>query len=122
MKRSFNVKAENGKELPVITVIAKLLEFFKHKFIQEYSKFAKEQGWCPIRRIMWILTVPAIWSLAAKQIMKDAAKKVRRYALNIEFICSSFIIMYSIAQHSGREKFGESGAICQSFTHPIYII
>lgn len=76
MKRSFNVKAENGRELPVITVIAKLLEFFKCEFIQGYSEFAKKVKLCPITRIMWILTVPAIWSLAAKQIMKDAAKKV----------------------------------------------
>ena len=77
MTRSFNVKAENGRELPVVIVIAKLLEYFKIEFLGGYSEFAKKQPKLPpISQIMWILTVPAIWSLAAKQIMKDAAKMV----------------------------------------------
>ena len=78
MTRSFNVKAENGRELPVVIVIAKLLCFFKHEFIRPYSEFAKKRkpALPPITQIMWILTVPAIWSLAAKQVMKDAARMV----------------------------------------------
>ena len=88
--RSFNVKAENGKELPVVIVITKLLEFFKREFIGEYSEFSKDHkpALPSISHIMWILTVPAIWSLAAKQIMKDAAKMVcYRVYIVFSYVC-----------------------------------
>ena len=43
----------------------------------KYTTLAKfEEFDNPARKILWIITVPAIWSLAAKQIMKEAAQKV----------------------------------------------
>ena len=76
MLHSFDVQAVNGKKLPVVMVIAKLLQYFKHEFIGGYSEFSKKHELPSISQIMWIVTVPAIWSLAAKQIMKDAARMV----------------------------------------------
>ncbi|XP_065891135.1 heat shock 70 kDa protein 12B-like isoform X2 [Dysidea avara] len=72
---SFTVKAKNGKELPAVEVISKLLTYFKDEFFTEYTSLQQNPSMKlpSISRIMWIITVPAIWSLAAKQIMKSAA-------------------------------------------------
>ena len=76
---SFTVKAKNGKELLAIEVISKLLIYFKNEFFTEYTLLQQKPNMNlpSISRIMWIITVPAIWSLAAKQIMKSAATMVR---------------------------------------------
>ena len=65
------IKAANGKELPVVDVFAKSLEYMKLITLAKFEAFDN-----PARKILWIITVPAIWSLAAKQIMKEAACKV----------------------------------------------
>ena len=69
------IKAENGRELPAITVIAITLEHLKDLVLKQLL----EQVENPNRRIKWILTVPAIWSPAAKQIMREAAEKVKAH-------------------------------------------
>ena len=65
------IKAANGKELPAVDVFAKSLEYMKQTTLTEFEEFDN-----PARKILWIITVPAIWSFAAKQIMKEAAQKV----------------------------------------------
>ena len=68
------IKATNGKELPAVDVFAKSLKYMKLITLAKFEGFEN-----PARRILWIITVPAIWSLAAKQIMKEAAYKVCTY-------------------------------------------
>ena len=65
------IKAANGKELPAIDVFATALKYMKGITLAKFEGFDN-----PSRKILWIITVPAIWSLAAKQIMKIAAEKV----------------------------------------------
>ena len=65
------IKATNGKELPAVDVFAKSLEYMKIITLAKFEGFEN-----PARKVLWIITVPAIWSLAAKQIMKEAAYKV----------------------------------------------
>ena len=65
------IKAANGKELPAVDVFAKSLQYLKVITLAKFEEFDN-----PARKILWIITVPAIWSLAAKQIMKEAAHKV----------------------------------------------
>ena len=67
------IKAVDGKELPAVTVFSKALQYIK-KTILDYLN---EQIKNPARSIMWIVTVPAIWSSAAKQVMRIAAEEVR---------------------------------------------
>ena len=67
------VKAVDGKELPAVTVFSKALQYIKKITL----KYLNEQVPHPKRSILWIVTVPAIWSPAAKQIMKIAAENVR---------------------------------------------
>ena len=63
------IKAVDGKELPAVTVFSQALLYMK-KYLNEQIEFAG-------RSILWIITVPAIWSPAAKQVMRTAAKEVR---------------------------------------------
>ena len=75
MTRDLKIKAANGKELPAITVITITLQYLKDLILKQIN----EQVAYPNRRIQWILTVPAIWTEAAKQIMREAATKVHSY-------------------------------------------
>ena len=68
---NLKIKAANGKELPAVDVFAKSLQYLKVITLAKFEEFDN-----PARKILWIITVPAIWSLAAKQIMKEAAHKV----------------------------------------------
>ena len=66
------VKAVDGKELPAVIVFSKALQYMKEITL----KYLDEQLVRPTA-ILWIITVPAIWSPAAKQIMRIAAENVR---------------------------------------------
>jgi len=68
------IKAVDGKELPAITVFSKALDYIRTIML----KYLDEQVTYISRSILWILTVPAIWSSAAKQVMRSAAEKVRK--------------------------------------------
>ena len=61
--------------MPAIRVITITLEHLKKLMLQQIDQKLKH----PNKRIQWILTVPAIWSEAAKQIMRFAAKEVTYY-------------------------------------------
>ena len=67
------IKAVDGKELPATTVFSKALQYIKTTVLDYLNKQVSN----PNRRILWIVTVPAIWGPAAKQTMRIAAEKVR---------------------------------------------
>ncbi|XP_065885763.1 heat shock 70 kDa protein 12A-like isoform X2 [Dysidea avara] len=66
------IQAANGKCLPAIDVYAMTLKYLKDTALEWMDKMFKYPG----RSIQWIVTVPAIWSDAAKEIMRKAAEKV----------------------------------------------
>jgi len=66
------IEAVDEKKLKAIEIFAKSLEYLK----QEIIGWLDNQISAGHRRIKWILTVPAIWSPAAKEIMREAAQKV----------------------------------------------
>jgi len=75
LKESFSnlkIKALNGKCLPAISVFSFAISYMKSKIIQ----WADKQFPFPNRKILWIVTVPAIWSHGAKQVMRQAIDKV----------------------------------------------
>ena len=72
MTRDVKLKAANGKELPAIKVITITLEHLKSLILKDIE----EQVPHPDMKIQWILTVPAIWSEGAKQMMRQAAEEV----------------------------------------------
>ena len=56
------VKAVDGRKLPAVTVFSAALNYIKKITL----KYLNEQIEHPNRSILWILTVPAIWSPTAK--------------------------------------------------------
>ena len=69
------ITAMNGKRLPAITVFTKALQYMRKLLLEELDK----QVSCPFRSILWILTVPAIWSHPARQVMRIAAMEVKLF-------------------------------------------
>lgn len=70
--RSTLIQAANKVDsLPAVTVFAHALRFFKEHALRELS----DQTAIPIHNedIRWVITVPAIWRSAAKQLMREAA-------------------------------------------------
>ena len=77
------IKATNGKELSAVDVFAKSLEYMKTITLAKLEGF-DNTAW----KILWTITIPAIWSLDAKQIMQEAAYKVCTYSrLNTHVVC-----------------------------------
>lgn len=66
------INAANGKALPMLTVLVKSLRYMRIQTIDHLDK----QITFPNRKIRWIVTVPAIWSPGAKQMMREAAQQV----------------------------------------------
>ena len=66
------IKAVDGKELSAVIVFSEALKYMKTTVLS----YLNQQVINPTRSIVWIVTVPAIWSPAAKQIMRTAAENV----------------------------------------------
>ena len=71
------IEAANGKSLPAVDVYAMALKFLKDKALEQISK--QDISHISNKRIQWIITVPAIWTYVAKDVMRNAAKKVKTY-------------------------------------------
>ena len=67
----------NGKTVPLVDIFAHSLRYIK----EQAMKGLRDNLDNPGRKVQWILTVPAIWSAAAKQTMRRAANKVRKLKL-----------------------------------------
>ena len=72
-QKADTIQAANGKSLPAVNVYAMTLKYLKDTATEWLDKQVKN----PMRKIQWIVTVPAIWSDAAKEIMRKAAVKVK---------------------------------------------
>ena len=64
----------NGKKVSLIKVFALSLKCIRETAVKWLRKNFDNPG----RKIQWIITVPAIWSPAAKQTMRKAASEVRQ--------------------------------------------
>ncbi|XP_075009494.1 heat shock 70 kDa protein 12A-like isoform X2 [Calonectris borealis] len=68
------LKASNGKMLPALTVFSESLRYLKEHALNTIQE-ASFQTVCNQEEITWVITVPAIWSAAARQFMRLAAKE-----------------------------------------------
>ncbi|XP_009933295.2 heat shock 70 kDa protein 12B-like [Opisthocomus hoazin] len=68
------LKASNGKMLPALTVFTESLRYLKEHALNTIQE-ASFQTICGPEEITWVITVPAIWSAAARQFMRLAAKE-----------------------------------------------
>lgn len=71
------IMAINGKKLPAIDVFSKALKFLANK-LTTFIRTTLEGGKDVLEQngILWVITVPAIWSPRARQFMRKAAYKV----------------------------------------------
>ncbi|XP_009077311.1 PREDICTED: heat shock 70 kDa protein 12A-like [Acanthisitta chloris] len=68
------LRASNGKVLPALTVFSESLRYLKDHALNTIQD-ASFQTTYESEEITWVITVPAIWSAAAKQFMRLAAKQ-----------------------------------------------
>ena len=84
------IEAANGKCLPAVDIFAMALKFLKDKATEQIHK--EDISCLPNKRIQWIITVPAIWTDVAKDVMRKATIKVLfivNQDLILNTICSS---------------------------------
>ncbi|XP_010009492.1 PREDICTED: heat shock 70 kDa protein 12B-like [Nestor notabilis] len=68
------LKASNGKVLPALMVFSESLRYLKEHALNTIQE-ASFQTVYSEEEITWVITVPAIWSAAARQFMRLAAKE-----------------------------------------------
>ena len=66
---------------PIGTVIAHVFRYFRDKAIEECNVTFTDDALVDQSDVEWVITVPAIWSDAAKQMMREAAYEVK-YQIN----------------------------------------
>lgn len=67
--------AANGKKMKALDVFSHSMWYLKEQAVRVIKTRTSDAGFT-VNDIQWILTVPAIWSDAAKQFMREAAYKV----------------------------------------------
>ncbi|XP_015717072.1 heat shock 70 kDa protein 12B-like [Coturnix japonica] len=68
------LEASNGKTLPALLVFAESLRYMEQHALNTIQE-ASFNTVCDPEEITWVITVPAIWTAAAKQFMRLAAKE-----------------------------------------------
>ncbi|KAL6459495.1 hypothetical protein MHYP_G00329670 [Metynnis hypsauchen] len=72
LHRDLMIKATNGKEMRALKVFSEGLKFMKDHALEMIGKHSHGKKYSA-SDVKWVLTVPAIWSSAAKQFMREAA-------------------------------------------------
>ncbi|XP_057704725.1 heat shock 70 kDa protein 12A isoform X2 [Corythoichthys intestinalis] len=68
-----DLQAANGKRVKALDIFAYALAFFKEQALKELSD--QTGGEFDNKDVRWVITVPAIWKMPAKQFMREAAYK-----------------------------------------------
>ncbi|XP_060790778.1 heat shock 70 kDa protein 12A isoform X3 [Neoarius graeffei] len=68
-----DLHAANGKKVKALDIFAYALAFFKEQAVKELSDQAGAEF--DNADVRWVITVPAIWKMPAKQFMREAAYK-----------------------------------------------
>ncbi|XP_041921598.1 heat shock 70 kDa protein 12A isoform X3 [Alosa sapidissima] len=68
-----DLHAANGKRVKALDIFAYALAFFKEQALKELSDQAGSEF--DNADVRWVITVPAIWKMPAKQFMREAAYK-----------------------------------------------
>ncbi|KAL3879592.1 hypothetical protein ACJMK2_031881 [Sinanodonta woodiana] len=75
LDRNIELEDETQKSLPAKTVFSLVICYLKEDMLKN-SKVRLSSGHISEDDITWVLTVPAIWTDAAKQFMREAAVEV----------------------------------------------
>lgn len=83
LEESLNIQnPDKKKKMQAVDVFAAVISYFKDEIVQ--SKERKRR--ILVEDIHWVITVPAIWNLSAKQFMRDAAEKVSFHYKIFDFL------------------------------------
>ena len=77
MAKYTEIEDVSGKKFKATDIFTMVIKHLKTQ-LEERQKIS-DGGAISERDIRWVITVPAIWSLAAKQYMREAADAVRLY-------------------------------------------
>ncbi|XP_076070819.1 heat shock 70 kDa protein 12A-like isoform X1 [Mytilus galloprovincialis] len=66
---------EAGNRMKAVDVFAAVIKYFKDQLLKYFKDRHDDKEYLNNNDIHWVITVPAIWDLKAKQFMKDAALK-----------------------------------------------
>ncbi|VDI83441.1 Hypothetical predicted protein [Mytilus galloprovincialis] len=66
---------EAGNRMKAVDVFAAVIKYFKDHLLKYFKDRNDDKEYFDNNDIHWVITVPAIWDLKAKQFMKDAADK-----------------------------------------------
>ncbi|OWF47858.1 Heat shock 70 kDa protein 12B [Mizuhopecten yessoensis] len=72
INKNFMLRTSDGKGMSAITVISAVIGYLKGHLIEAIHTQAVDVSETDIR---WVVTVPAIWSDAAKQMMREAVER-----------------------------------------------
>ncbi|XP_052078814.1 heat shock 70 kDa protein 12A-like [Mytilus californianus] len=74
LEESIKVKnVEKRKKMKAVDVFAAVIGYFRDQLLGDIKDTSEK--WFTGKHVQWVITVPAIWDLRAKQFMRDAAKK-----------------------------------------------
>lgn len=81
---------EMGKSLPALDVFSKTIQYLSDDMLSSVNQFLlkspndKKRG-LPNRvdetNVLWVITVPAMWTQSARRFMREAAIQVHSYSL-----------------------------------------
>uniref|UniRef100_A0A3B5QKC4 Heat shock 70 kDa protein 12A-like n=1 Tax=Xiphophorus maculatus TaxID=8083 RepID=A0A3B5QKC4_XIPMA len=72
LSSNLKIKAANGKSMKALKVFSESLRFLKEDALRTISRNTQGKNFLA-SDFTWVLTVPAIWDLSAKQFMREAA-------------------------------------------------
>ena len=68
--------------MSALEVFKGALNFLKEHFLENINNRNAANN-ITVDKVRWVLTVPAIWNDAAKQLMRKSAEKVKRFLFNL---------------------------------------
>lgn len=78
-----SIDSENAKQMKAVDVFTAVIKYFQRCILGRLLEGHGQKAFSN-KDIHWVLTVPAIWDLKAKQFMRDAAEMVHCF-------CSLFL-------------------------------
>ncbi|XP_063416421.1 heat shock 70 kDa protein 12A-like [Mytilus trossulus] len=105
LNRDTKLAASNGVEIPAKAIFGHGINFLKNHALENFRRCGTE---VEDSEVQWVITVPAIWTDAAKQFMREAAQKADIFndqlIIALEPEAASLLCRYT-SDASGNELF-----------------
>lgn len=76
------LEASNGKAVRAMTVFAHCIRFLRNEALKVIRQETGDEN-CDVKNILWVLSVPVMWTARSKQFMREAAYEVMSRFLSI---------------------------------------